>query len=227
MTAARVLLWRHGRTAYNHESRFQGQLDIPLDEVGLAQAERGAQLLAGQIAEFRGEPLRLLTSDQSRASVTAGALARLLSVVPEPDARLREIDAGSWEGLTTAEISAKWPEDSAAGRRGEAGRRGGGESRTEAATRGAACITEAAESMDGGTLVCASHGATLRGAMFVLLGWPSQSWNRFEALRNAHWAHLQWMPYGWRLAAYNLGGALNEYEPSAETSEAGISQTPS
>lgn len=217
MTAQHVVVWRHGRTTFNHESRFQGQLDVGLDDVGIEQAERGARLLAGQIAEFDPGPVRLLTSDLARASMTAATLSELLGVVAEPDQRLREIYAGSWQGLTSAEITARWPEEYAAWRRGDDIRVGGGETRSEAAARGASCITEIAESMDGGTLICASHGATLRGAIFLLLGWPSGSWNRVEALRNAHWAQLQHMSYGWRLSAYNLGGTLAEYEPAPET----------
>ncbi len=223
MSAQRVLLWRHGRTAFNHESRFQGQLDVALDEVGIEQAQRGARLLAGQITEFGPGPVRLLTSDLARASMTAAALGELLNIAPEPDQRLREINAGSWQGLTSAQITQQWPEEYEAWRRGDDVRLGGGETRGEAAARGASCISDVAASMNGGTLVCASHGATLRGAIFLLLGWPAGAWNRVEALRNAHWAQLQQMSYGWRLAAYNLGGSMDEYEPSPETAlESGV-----
>ena len=94
MTAQRVLLWRHGRTGHNHSGRFQGQLDIGLDEIGQEQAQRGARLLAGQIAEFGPGPVRLVSSDLSRAYATAAALGDLLGIEPEPDVRLREIYAG-------------------------------------------------------------------------------------------------------------------------------------
>ena len=217
MTARRVLLWRHGRTAFNHGSRFQGQLDVALDDAGIEQAQRAARLLAGQIAEFEPGPVRLLTSDLSRASMTAAALGELLNIRSEPDQRLREIYAGSWQGLTSSEIVEQWPAEYAAWRRGDDVRLGGGETRSEAADRAAACITETSDAMDGGTLICSSHGGTLRGAMFQLLGWSRESWNAVEALRNAHWAQLQHMSFGWRLAAYNLGGPLEEYEPAPET----------
>ena len=46
VAAPRVLVWRHGRTSWNAEGRFQGQLDPPLDEVGRAQAARAAAQLA-------------------------------------------------------------------------------------------------------------------------------------------------------------------------------------
>jgi probable phosphoglycerate mutase len=210
VTAQRVLLWRHGRTAFNHESRFQGQRDVGLDQVGVEQARRAARLLARQIAAFPPGPVRLLSSDLSRAWDTAQPLSELLGVLAEPDQRLREVHAGVWEGLTRDEIVAGWPEDHAAWRRGDDVPVGGGETRSQAAARGAACIMEAADAMDGGTLICASHGGTLRGSMFLLLGWPAVSWNAIEGLRNAHWAQLDRLAGDWRLAAYNLGGDLGE-----------------
>ena len=124
MSAARVVLWRHGRTAYNHGHRFQGQLDIPLDDVGVTQAEAAGALLAARLSG--AGPVRLITSDLSRAWMTADALARRLSVVAERDPALREIFSGAWEGLSRDEIDARWPDDWAAWRRGEDVRIGGG-----------------------------------------------------------------------------------------------------
>ncbi|TDC08216.1 histidine phosphatase family protein, partial [Actinomadura bangladeshensis] len=43
----RLVLWRHGQTAWNVERRFQGKTDIPLDDTGVQQARRAARLLAG------------------------------------------------------------------------------------------------------------------------------------------------------------------------------------
>ena len=204
MTAARVLLLRHGRTAYNAEARFQGQTDIPLDEVGLGQAKRVADALA---AELAGEPVRILSSDLSRAAQTAEALATRLGVEVTTDPRLREIYAGEWEGLLREQIIARWPDDFAAWRRGDGDVRiGGGESRMDAGLRTAAAIREADQAMDGGTLICIGHGGALRAAIFLLLGLPSLPWNAFEGLRNAHWAELHNTDRGWRLGVWNVGG---------------------
>jgi glucosyl-3-phosphoglycerate phosphatase len=203
VTARRVLLLRHGRTTYNAETRFQGQLDIPLDEVGIGQAKRVADTLALELA---GESVHIVSSDLSRAAQTADAVATRLGLEVRPEPRLREINAGEWEGLVRDEIVARWPDNYAAWRRGDPDVRiGGGESRVEAGLRAAAAITEAEDEMDGGTLICVSHGGALRAGLFLLLGTPSWPWNALEGLRNAHWAELQKAPRGWRLSCWNLG----------------------
>jgi probable phosphoglycerate mutase len=203
VTAERVLLLRHGRTAYNAEARFQGQTDIPLDEVGLAQAKQVAETLAIELA---GGPVRVVSSDLSRASQTATAVAARLGVEVTLEPRLREIYAGQWEGLLREQIVARWPDEYAAWGRGDAEVKiGGGESRRDAGIRAAAAIDEAEQSMDGGTLICVSHGGSLRAGMFLLLGTPSFPWNALEGLRNAHWAELRRGNRGWRLSVWNLG----------------------
>ena len=70
MTAGRLLLVRHGRTAYNSEARLQGQVDIPLDAVGRWQARTAAARLL-----TRHEPTAIVVSDLSRAHETASFLA--------------------------------------------------------------------------------------------------------------------------------------------------------
>ena len=99
----RLILWRHGRTPWNAEHRFQGQTDVPLDAVGLAQAERAAELLATM------NPHAIVASDLSRAAVTAEALARRTGLAVEVDPDLRETFAGEWQGLTRAEIEQEYP----------------------------------------------------------------------------------------------------------------------
>jgi len=204
VSARRVILLRHGQTAYNAEARFQGQLDVPLDEVGLGQAKRVADTLATELAG--SGPVRVLSSDLSRAAQTAEVMAARLGVDVAPEPRLREIYAGQWQGLLREEIVAGWPEDYRAWRRGDADIQiGGGESRAEAGLRASAAITEAAQSMDDGTLICVSHGGSLRAAIFLLLGVPSFPWNALVGLRNAHWAELQQTSGGWRLSVWNIG----------------------
>lgn len=97
---------RHGRTAWNADRRFQGQTDIPLDSEGLAQAKAlGAHL--------RRETFNLaVTSDLGRAVSTARAICegREIAIALEHDPGFREMHFGEWEGLTWAEIAARWPD---------------------------------------------------------------------------------------------------------------------
>jgi broad specificity phosphatase PhoE len=196
VSAERLILWRHGRTSYNHENRWQGQLDVPLDDVGRAQAvETGAALAAS----FGDGPVVVASSDLSRASETAA----VLGLPVELDAGLREVYTGKWQGLLRDEIVAKWPGELDAWRRGDDVRPGGGESRTEVAERAAAAIRRLEARMTGGTLVVVGHGAALRGGMTLLLGLPSAAWSTFDVLGNARWADLRRRRSGWVLRAYN------------------------
>jgi probable phosphoglycerate mutase len=200
-----VVCWRHGRTAHNHGGVWQGQLDTPLDEVGRRQAVDGAAAIAAGLSP--GEPLAIVSSDLVRAGATAAALAAQTDIQVRFDPRLREIDAGRWEGLTRAEIvDAGMGDELAAWVRGDDVRIGGGERRSEVAVRGAAAVREhaAVDDLDGGTLVVVAHGGLLRGAILEVLGLPGQRWDILAGLGNAHWAELLPGPTGWRLSAYNV-----------------------
>ncbi len=207
MSAASVVLWRHGRTAYNATARFQGQLDVPLDEVGVAQARRAAAVLA------QLPPARLVTSDLTRAAWTLAVLAELTTLPAHVDEDLREVHAGEWQGHGHAEISARWPEQYAAWRGGEDVRIGGGETRSEVGQRVAAAVLRHTEATpDGGTLVMSTHGGAARAGILALLGLDITSWTRFGALGNARWATLAPRSQGWALTGYDLGptGPLGE-----------------
>jgi broad specificity phosphatase PhoE len=100
----RLYLARHGRTAWNLERRFQGATDIPLDDMGRAQALELAHALRGRFET-------VIASDLSRASETAQIVAdtqglKLLALDPD----LRERGYGKFEGLTADECAAQYPE---------------------------------------------------------------------------------------------------------------------
>jgi glucosyl-3-phosphoglycerate phosphatase len=208
VTADRLLLWRHGRTASNAGGRFQGQLDVPLDEVGRVQAKDAAEQLAAEIEAEVGtsRPCRLVSSDLSRAHETAMALGSRLGLPVTTDAALRELSLGSWQGLTHDEVIAVDPEGYAAWRSGSyESRAGGGESRNQVAERTERAIRDYAAEQDGGVLVVASHGAALRGAVLRLIGLTPGSGHVLAPLVNAHWARLDRRGAGWVLSAYNVG----------------------
>jgi probable phosphoglycerate mutase len=199
-SARRVVVWRHGQTAWNAGYRFQGQLDIELDDVGRGQAARAARLLAAL------SPSAIIASDLARARATADALALVTGLPVSLDKRLREIDVGAWSGLTFDEVAARYPDEAAEWTDGGEGRRGGGESLLEVGARAFAAVSEALAVLpDGGTLVVATHGASGRAIIASLLGLPTQVWRSLGSLANCSWSIVRETPRGWRLAEHNAG----------------------
>jgi glucosyl-3-phosphoglycerate phosphatase len=201
MTAARIILWRHGRTEWNVENRFQGQADIPLDSVGRAQAERTASMLAGY------RPSALYSSDLSRAYNTAAALAAIIGLEIQTDKRLREINVGSWEGRLGREVDAANPELARRLRAGEDVRRSPtGESPSEVAERMGEVLGEIAEAAeDKSTVVVATHGLSGRVGACRFVGLPFESWRLMGGLSNCAWVSIDRHRSGvyWRIEAYN------------------------
>jgi probable phosphoglycerate mutase len=196
----RVVIWRHGQTAFNAERRFQGQLDVELDDVGRAQAARSARLLAGLA------PSAIVSSDLVRARSTAEALATLTDLRVDTDKRLREIDVGSWQGLTFDEVAQRFPDEAAQWRDGGEGRRGGGETLIEVGERALAAVTDALAGVSAGsTLVVATHGAAGRALVASLVGLPTSSWRVLGSLANCSWSIVGEGGGGWRLWEHNAG----------------------
>ncbi|MEV6566859.1 histidine phosphatase family protein [Streptomyces kronopolitis] len=196
----RIVLWRHGQTAWNLERRFQGSTDIALTDEGLAQARRAARLLAAL------GPDTIIASDLQRASATAGELSALTRLEVTHDAALRETYAGSWQGLTHEEILARHGEQYTAWKRGEPVRRGGGELETEVADRAAPVVLNHADKLpDNGTLVVVSHGGTIRTTIGRLLGLDAHHWEGLGGLSNCCWSVLGEGARGWRLLEHNAG----------------------
>jgi phosphoserine phosphatase len=97
------ILIRHGETAWNRDERFRGRVDIPLTEVGMAQADRVARALSA-------EPIvAIYSSPMQRALRTAAPLAGALGLPVTPHPALIDVDFGEWQGLSPAEVAARWP----------------------------------------------------------------------------------------------------------------------
>ncbi|MEV7972263.1 histidine phosphatase family protein [Cellulomonas sp. NPDC089187] len=185
MTAGRVVLWRHGRTAWNAGARLQGQSDIPLDEVGLWQAATAAQALAGQ-----HRVTRIVSSDLGRAYATAQALGEVTGVSVQTDIRLRERSFGDWEGLTGDEIATGWPEQQKIWRAGGHPEGINAESRATVQARMTQAVHAYAADLDrDDVLVVVSHGAAIGSCLTGLLGLPAE-WRGLSGMSNAHWAEV-------------------------------------
>ena len=194
-TPRRVLVWRHGRTRWNVEHRFQGQADPPLDEVGRHQAAASARLLASY------SPIAIISSDLRRAVQTARPLAELLELPVALDRRLRERSLGQWEGLTRDEVIRRHPEQYAHWQAGRDAPQHGGETRAELAARSLAALAAA----EGETVVLVTHSATAMALTGQLLGLPVTGWRAVGPLGNGRWSEFTPDEHGWRLRAHNLG----------------------
>jgi len=200
MSTQRLVLLRHGRTAWNAERRFQGQADPPLDEVGRAQAYEVAALVAAL------HPDRIVTSDAQRAAVTAQIVADACGLELASDPRLRERSLGHWEGLTRDEVAERYPDEFADWVSGRDVSRRGGETRLQVAAR----AREAFDELDtAGLVVLVTHSATAMALTANLLGMDQQM-HVLGPLANCHWSELTLelhadVPAVWRLRAHNIG----------------------
>ncbi len=193
----RLFLLRHGQTAWNAETRIQGQLDIPLDATGLWQAERVALALQAEGIQA------LYSSDLRRAGQTAAPLAAAIKLDVQMDAALRERGFGHFEGSTYAEIEARWPEDTLRWRLREPDfRPGGGEALQAFYDRSVQAVQALAERHAGQTLAVVAHGGVLdclyRAACHIDLRAP-RTWQVANATIN----RLLWTPEGFSLVGWN------------------------
>lgn len=100
----RLILIRHGETDWNAEGRWQGQIDVPLNQNGKSHARRLVDELAGSGIQA------IYSSDLSRALETARPFANAFGLPIRIDRRLREINQGEWQGLLVTEIQARYAE---------------------------------------------------------------------------------------------------------------------
>jgi broad specificity phosphatase PhoE len=100
----RVILVRHGQTAWNKVERFRGREDLPLDETGRQQAQAAARYIATSWT-----PSVVYTSPMLRSVETAAAIADACQVEALVNPELIDIDYGQWQGLTPDEAAARRP----------------------------------------------------------------------------------------------------------------------
>jgi broad specificity phosphatase PhoE len=152
-----ILLARHGETDWNREGRFQGHADPPLNDTGRAQAARLAVELADvELAAVYSSPLR-------RALETAEVVAAAHDLTPIPLDALREVDVGSWQGLTRPEIETRFPDQFARWLDYEQGW-ADGETYEEMSQRVVAALLELAVEHGGKQILAVTHGGPIRAA---------------------------------------------------------------
>lgn len=158
----RLLIARHGQTAWNLSLRNQGHTDVPLDETGIAQANQLADSLPHLDAMY--------CSDLVRAAQTAEPIEKRFGLKMVSDIRLRERNYGKWEGKTRDEVLASFPENHdsyhldptlTAPVDGETG--------IDVFCRVGYFISELFMRHQQGTILIVSHGGTIANMVAVLL----------------------------------------------------------
>ncbi|WP_033340070.1 histidine phosphatase family protein [Catenuloplanes japonicus] len=195
----RLIIWRHGNTDWNAEGRVQGQTDVPLNDLGRAQAATAATLLAGL------EPDAIYASDLQRARTTADALATLTGLPVVTDARLRERHYGQFQGLTNPEIADAFPEAYARWNSGNPDVGCDVERNDAVAKRVGEALREIASRHPDKVVVVATHGGAARQGFGDMLGWVSSVMTAIRPLQNCHWTEIVSGNRGWSLRAHNVG----------------------
>ena len=183
----RLLLVRHGRTSYNAEIRFMGQLDIPLDETGRAQIQAVARRLSGET------PSAIYCSNLGRARDTALAIQSEMVARPpvHADERLTEGHFGDWQGRRYEDLRVEDGENLS---RWEADRLGvpppNGEALTDLGSRVQEVYEEICATHEDQTVVIAAHGGSLQVLIVLALGLPLERYWQFE-VSNASLSELR------------------------------------
>jgi len=196
-TVTRILAIRHGETAWNVDSRIQGHVDIPLNDVGREQARRLALSVAGE------DLTAIYCSDLSRAHATASAVSESVGLPLRVDKGLRERAFGAFEGLSFKEIESRWPDQALRWRqRDPLFAAEGGENLQIFYARCVGAVQALAERHAGEHIAVVAHGGVMdclyRAASRLELHAP-RSWE----LGNASINRLLYMAEGFTLVGWN------------------------
>ncbi len=197
MDATRIIAIRHGETAWNVDTRIQGQLDIPLNDTGRWQAHRLALALAG-------EPITALySSDLWRAYDTALSVSSATGLPIVTDEGLRERGFGVFEGKTFAEVEALWPAQSMRWRRRDPEfAPEGGETLIDFRDRVTRTAHALAARHVGEQIVMVGHGGVMDVLYRIATGQDLQAPRTWQ-LGNAAINRLLWTPDGFTLVGWS------------------------
>jgi probable phosphoglycerate mutase len=181
-----IHLVRHGETAQAAEGVFCGDLNPPLTERGLFEAERVGRAAAAL------KPVALYCSPKLRAQQTIAPLAQATGLAPIVEEGLREIAYGRWEGRKESEIRSSEPELYAAWHDDPAmASPPGGETAFDIAGRALPVLSRVRERHQAGHVVIVSHKATVRILACALLGMPLQRFRTHVACPTASFTSFE------------------------------------
>ncbi|MBA2614391.1 MAG: histidine phosphatase family protein [Actinobacteria bacterium] len=170
---ATILLARHGETDWNAEHRWQGHTDRPLNERGREQAEALAGRLDGTELEA------VWSSDLRRARNTAAVVPKRRGIDLRTTPELREVDVGSWSGLTKSEAKVRSPESFAHWKAGYVGWTGG-ETYEQLSERVLRAVRRIALEQAERPVLVVSHGGCIRAIHAAALGLDVHTYRRLR-----------------------------------------------
>jgi broad specificity phosphatase PhoE len=192
-----IVLARHGRTEWHHGNRYTGSTDLPIDEVGVRQAQQ----LKDWAIDYA--PDALWCSPMLRARQTVEPTARALGLEPRLDARLREVDFGSAEGKMLSEL----PPAVAKAFQLDPVRDHfpGGEAPGDAADRVHEVFQEIGRQNEGRKVLVVAHNTLIRLLVCRVLGLRLNDYRRLlPALGPAALVRFRWQDGTVGLEAYNV-----------------------
>ncbi len=172
----RILLIRHGQTAWNREARFRGQSDVPLESLGLRQAEATARYVAA-----RWPATAVYASPLDRTMKTAEAIAQAQGVTAQPLDGLIDINFGQFQGLLATEAKQRHPELFHAWMKApHTVHFPGGESLDVVRGRITAALDDVVARHPDQTVALVSHTVVNRVLLCVVLGWGNDRFWRMH-----------------------------------------------
>ncbi len=188
-----IYIVRHGVTNYNQENRFQGQLDIPLNDEGLAQVAKLGNY-------FQKRPVDVIySSDLKRAYQTAEAIARAKDLQIRILPGLREVNVGKLEGMTWAEVKenySNWVKS------GHNHGYPGGETRLDIENRVKNTWEYIAKRHSNENVVLVSHGGIIKSLICLLLGINNENRSRF-VIDNSSVTRIIYNDSGYKVKSLN------------------------
>jgi 2,3-bisphosphoglycerate-dependent phosphoglycerate mutase len=176
----RLLLARHGETAWNAAQRYQGHLDSPLTALGRAQAEALGERLKGRSLDA------VFSSDLGRAVETAKIIVAATGHAIALEPGLRERHLGIFQGRTRSEALHEFPEEYAQYQMGSPDYAvPGGESLRQRFIENWRCLEALVQRHRGKTLLVVTHGGALNGLFRQILGIPLEASRKFSLLNGS------------------------------------------
>lgn len=172
---ARFLLVRHGETLWNKTYKYQGQVDVPLNETGIKQAYCISERLKNIDIDF------VYSSNLNRAINTAKIIAKPHGLKVIPTKEMRELSFGKWEGFTAKEIEEQWPGELERWRQDPFKRKPpGGENLEELFFRTSNFLKKVANKHPEKRIVIVTHAGTIRAILAVLLNLKVEMFWKFK-----------------------------------------------